>query len=52
MTAWCRPVLLPPEVVGTGFASIVMPQQIRTISRLRPLERIGVLEDGRKREEI
>lgn len=45
-------VLLPPEVVGTGFASIVMPQQIRTISRLRLLERIGVLEDERKREEI
>ncbi|HEX6746544.1 MAG TPA: type II toxin-antitoxin system PemK/MazF family toxin [Longimicrobium sp.] len=45
-------VLLPPEIVGTGFGSIVMPQQIRTISRLRLMERIGVLEDEAKREEI
>jgi mRNA interferase MazF len=45
-------VLLSPEVVGTGFSSIVMPQQIRTVSKLRLLERIGVLEDEEKREEI
>lgn len=45
-------VLLPSEVVGTGFGSIVMPQQIRTISRLRLLDRIGILEDEAKREEI
>ena len=36
-------VLLPPEVVGTGHESIVMPHQIRTISKLRLLERIGAL---------
>lgn len=45
-------VVLPPEVVGTGYTSIVMPQQIRTISRLRLLQRIGVVEDAAKREEI
>ncbi|HEV2148599.1 MAG TPA: type II toxin-antitoxin system PemK/MazF family toxin [Longimicrobiaceae bacterium] len=45
-------VLLPPEIVGTGYTSIVMPQQIRTISRFRLLERIGMMEDVEKREEI
>ena len=45
-------ILLSPEVVGTGFGSIVMPQQLRTVSKLRLLERIGVLEDEAKREEI
>jgi mRNA interferase MazF len=45
-------VLLSPEVVGTGFSSILMPQQIRTISRLRLLERIGAVDDDEKREEI
>ena len=38
-------VLLPSEVVGTGFESIVMPHQIRTIAKLRLIERIGVLSD-------
>ena len=32
-------VLLPPEIVRTGHESIVMPQQIRTISKVRLLER-------------
>jgi mRNA interferase MazF len=45
-------VELPPDVVGTGFGSIVMPQQVRTIAKLRLLERIGVLEDDAKREEV
>lgn len=45
-------VLLPAEVVGTGPESIVMPHQIRTISRLRLLERIGVLPEGTLRLEI
>ncbi len=44
--------LLPPEVVGTGVSSIVMPQQIRTISKLRLLDRIGVVEDEETRSEI
>lgn len=45
-------VLLPEEVLGTGVSSIVMPQQIRTISRTRLLERIGTLDDAEKQEEI
>lgn len=45
-------VLLPPQVVGTGYGSIVMPQQVRTISKKRLLERIGVLADESKQEEI
>jgi mRNA interferase MazF len=44
--------LLPPGVVGTGVSSIVMPQQIRTISKLRLLDRIGVVEDEDARSEI
>lgn len=45
-------VLLPPEMVGTGFASIVMPHQVRTISKLRLLERIGALADEDLKVEI
>ena len=45
-------VLLPAEVVGTGFGSIVMPQQVRTISKLRLVERIGVLADEELRAQI
>lgn len=37
--------VLAPDLVGTGDGSIVMPQQIRTISKRRLLERAGVLED-------
>lgn len=37
--------VLAPDLVGTGHGSIVMPQQIRTISKRRLLERAGVLED-------
>lgn len=45
-------VLLPAEVVGTGFESIVMPHQIRTVSKLRLLERIGILTDEDRQLEI
>jgi mRNA-degrading endonuclease toxin of MazEF toxin-antitoxin module len=45
-------VLLPEEILRTGFSSIVMPQQIRTISKNRLLERIGSLHDTGKQEEI
>ena len=45
-------VLLPEEILGTGFSSIVMPQQIRTISKNRLLERIGALYDDHKQDEI
>ncbi len=45
-------VLLSADVVGTGFGSIVMPHQIRTTSKLRLLERIGILTDEALRLEI
>lgn len=45
-------VLLAADVVGTGFESIVMPHQIRTVSKLRLLERIGMLTDEDRRLEI
>lgn len=45
-------VLLPEEILSTGFSSIVMPQQIRTLSKDRLLERIGSLHDVDKQEEI
>ncbi len=38
-------VLLPAEVLGMGPESIVMPHQIRTVSKLRLLERMGMLTD-------
>lgn len=44
--------LLPAEVVGTGFESIVLPHQIRTISKLRLIERIGTLTDEDHQLEI
>ncbi|MEX0890817.1 MAG: type II toxin-antitoxin system PemK/MazF family toxin [Gemmatimonadota bacterium] len=37
--------VLAPDLLGTGQESILMPQQVRTISKLRLLERGGVLED-------
>ncbi len=37
--------VLTPDLVGTGHGSILMPQQVRTISKRRLLERAGVLED-------
>lgn len=45
-------VLLPEDVIGTGHESVVMPQQVRTISKLRLLERIGVLTDEELHAEI
>jgi mRNA interferase MazF len=45
-------VLLPEQLLGTGTSSIVMPQQIRTISKNRLLERMGRLDDVQKQEEI
>ena len=39
-------------VVDERFSSIVMPQQIRTISRLRLLERLGSLASRELQEEI
>lgn len=45
-------VLLPAGTVTSAHESIVMPQQVRTISKTRLLERIGALEDERFREQI
>lgn len=45
-------VPLPGEVVGTGWTSIAMPQQVRTIDRARLLEKIGSLEDREIRSQV
>jgi len=44
--------VLMPDLVGTGLGSIVMPQQVRTVSKWRLLERIGALADEEIRTEI
>jgi mRNA interferase MazF len=44
--------VLAPDLVGTGHRSIIMPQQVRTVSRRRLLERIGVLADESLRHEV
>jgi hypothetical protein len=40
------------EVVGTGWNSIAVPQQVRAIGRSRLLERIGALSDAVLQSEI
>jgi mRNA interferase MazF len=45
-------VLLPKGIVTPEHASIAMPQQVRTISKLRLLDRIGALEDEELRDQI
>ena len=37
--------VLAPDLAGTGHESILMPQQVRTISKRRLLERVGELQD-------
>jgi len=37
--------VLAPDLAGTGYESILMPQQVRTISKRRLLERTGVVDD-------
>ena len=44
--------VLSPDLVGTGHESIIMPQQVRTISKMRLLERIGALSDDALRAKI
>ncbi|MCJ7629858.1 MAG: type II toxin-antitoxin system PemK/MazF family toxin [Longimicrobiales bacterium] len=44
--------VLRPDLVGTGLESIVMPQQLRTVSKWRLLERIGALADEEVRTGI
>ena len=50
--AYTFEVKIPRGVVDERFGSIVMPQQIRTISRLRLLERLGSLANRELQEEI
>lgn len=45
-------VLLPAAAAGNALESIVMPQQIRTIAKLRLIKRIGRLTDAALRREI
>jgi len=45
-------VVLPKGTITPEWASIVMPQQIRAISKKRLLEPIGTLDDERLRAEI
>lgn len=45
-------VLLPQGVAGNPEDSIAMPQQVRTISKMRLLEPMGVLADPGLQQEI
>ena len=45
-------VLLAAGEAGNRLDSIVMPQQIRTISKARLLKRVGMLSNHDKRREI
>jgi mRNA-degrading endonuclease toxin of MazEF toxin-antitoxin module len=45
-------VLLPAGTITTKHESIVMPHQVRTISKLGLIERIGSLEGGTFREQL
>ena len=44
--------ILPKDIAGNPVDSIVMPQQIRTISKARLLKRMGILTDAALRREI
>ncbi len=50
--AYTFEVKIPRGVVDDRFGSIVMPQQIRTVSRLRLLDRLGTVADRELREAI
>jgi mRNA-degrading endonuclease toxin of MazEF toxin-antitoxin module len=43
---------LPANTAGNNLDSIIMPQQIRTISKSRLLESLGVLTDAALRAEV
>ena len=45
-------VRIPRGVVDGRFGGVVMPQQIRTVSRLRLLDRLGTVADRELQEEI
>lgn len=44
--------VLAPDLVGTGHESILLPQQIRTISKRRLLERAGLMSHGAIQEDL
>ncbi len=50
--AYTFEVKIPRGVLDGRFGSIVMPQQIRTVSRLRLLDRLGTVADRELQEEI
>lgn len=50
--AYTFEVVLPKNAITPTWASIVMPQQIRAISKRRLVEHVGTLEDERLRREI
>jgi mRNA interferase MazF len=45
-------ILIPEGAAGNPIASILMPHQIRTISKQRLLDRMGILTDPVLQEEI
>ena len=45
-------IVMPGHLAGNPLESIIMPEQIRTISKNRLLSRIGQLEDVALRREI
>ena len=45
-------VVLPAAAAGNPLESIVMPQQIRTISKTRLLSRVGLLSDANLKRRI
>jgi mRNA interferase MazF len=45
-------ILIPERVAGNPIASILMPHHIRTISKQRLLDRMGILTDPVLQEEI
>ncbi len=45
-------VYIPKKVLGADYDSIVMPQQIRSISKMRLLKRISRLDDEKYRDQI
>ena len=45
-------VVLPPGTLGEGITSILMPHQVRTISKLRLIEPVGRIADQSLRADI
>jgi mRNA interferase MazF len=45
-------VVIPAGLAGNALESIIMPQQIRTISKMRLLRRLGILSDETVRHDV